>query len=89
MGRSKTIKYVIRKSSNGHFWGEWMTKQYGKPTPENLSKWRDEFNQSLQPGGVNEHIGINGWIQCKIEIFNQFTGSTVCSYNPPLFEIIN
>ncbi len=88
MGHSKTIKYIIRKSSNGQFLGEWH-REYGAPTSINLSKWRDKFNQSLQPNGANEHIGINGWIQCKIEIFNQFTGDIVCSYNPPLFEVIN
>ncbi len=94
--KKETIRLIIRKSRDHQFLGEWRVKKsiqqipgHGKPTSENLSKWRDKFNSSLSKGGANEHLGLLAWLQCKIEIYNQFTGEIVCTYNPPMFEVIN
>lgn len=95
MSKDRLITFIIRTSRGHKFLGEWRTRKsfqgipsYGKPTSENLSKWRDGMNESLLPGGTNSHIGINGWIQQQIEIYNQKTGQIVCTYQPPMFEII-
>lgn len=93
--KDKLIHYIIR-TSNGHkSFGEWRTRKTvqipyadGRPTSENLSKWRDSMNKSFLKGGSNEHIGIRGWIQERIEIYDQFTGSIVATFNPPMFEVI-
>jgi len=95
MSKSNICRLIIRESQSHKFWGEWHEKKkiqfpgYGKPTAENLSKWRGNFNSSLKPNGVNNHLGIDKWIQCKIEIYNQITGQIIAEYNPPMFEVIN
>lgn len=89
MGRTRLMTYTIRRARTGDFISEWKVKEYGKPTPENLSKWRDKFNQSLKPGGANAHIGMVGYIQYKLQIYNQKTKSVVCEFNPPMFETID
>lgn len=96
MGRSIKIKLIIRTKKGHHFLGEWKPIKrynqltgYGKPTPENLSKWRDDFNQSLQPGGANEHLTLKHYLQTDLEIYNQFTHEVVCSHIAPMFEVIN
>lgn len=94
MGNSKGYKnglipLIIRKSVSKQFICEYNKKYSGKPTAENLSKWRDGFNQSLKPGGANEHLTVSAWLQCGIEIYNQITGEVICTHNPPMFEVIN
>ena len=95
MKRNELIHYIVRKSSNGQYLAPFNVRKGvqvpsdGKPTIENLSKWRDAFNNSLKKGGANEHLGIKYWLQCKIEIYNQYTKEIVCTYNPPMFEVIN
>jgi len=34
----------------------WFVKDKGKPTRDNLIKYVKSFNESLKPGGVNEHL---------------------------------
>jgi hypothetical protein len=96
MGRSFKLKLIIRTKGGHHFLGEWKPiKRYnqltgfGKPTSENLGKWRDDFNQSLKYGGANEHLGLKYWIQSDLEIYNQFTNQVVCEHFAPKFETIN
>lgn len=86
--KTNIIPLIIRKSSNHEFLGQWQNKYSGKPTTANLSKWRDGFNKSLAPGHANEHLGVNHWLQCKLEIYNQITKKVICSYNSPMFEVI-
>ena len=94
MGKIQKITLVIRRTRTQEFMGEWRTTSkvnapgYGKPTADNLKKWRDKFNQSCRSGGCNEHLGINGMINYQIEIYNQKTGEVLATYNPPLFECI-
>ncbi len=88
MGKSKLIRYIIRRVRTGQTIAAYDAQYAGKPTTENLSKWRDKFNKSLKKGGCNEHLGIN-WLQCNLEIYDQLNKTVVCSYNAPMFGIIN
>jgi len=95
MGRTTKIRLIIRTKRGHHFLGEWKpVRQYnqltgfGKPTSENLAKWRDDFNLSLKPGGANEHLHMNYRIQQDLEIYNQFTNQVVCTHIAPMFEVI-
>jgi hypothetical protein len=88
MGKSIVITYIVRKSRNKEFLAPFFPKKDGKPTSDNLSKWRNAFNDSLCNGGTNEHLGINARIQCNIEIYNQVTESVMCTYIAPMFEVI-
>lgn len=70
MKQSEKIRLIIRTRNGHQFLGEWKPiKRYnqltgfGKPTPENLAKWRDDFNQSLKPGGANEHLTLKYYLQ--------------------------
>jgi len=95
MGRSKICKLIIRSKRDHYFYGEWYINNkkqflgYGKPTPENLSKWRDKFNESLKPGNANSHLGSDYRIQRDLEIYNQVTGEILAEYKAPMFEVIN
>lgn len=88
MGKTKIMRLVLRKAKNKEFVAEWKPKEYGQPTTENIGKWRDHFNQSLLPGGINAHIGVDGWLQCKLEIYNQITQQVIAAYSAPMFESI-
>lgn len=90
MGKSKIIPFVI-KTRLGKFIAPFNVKQDGKPTTENLSKWRDGFNNSLRPGGTNEHLGLNHWLQTDLIIVDQRSGypEVVALFEAPKFEVIN
>jgi hypothetical protein len=94
MGKTKIITRIIRRAKTGEYIAPWNVRSktnvhgLGKPTPERLGEWRDNFNESLLKGGCNEHIGIRGWIQYKLEVFNQKTGIVEAEFNPPAFEVI-
>lgn len=88
MGRTKIMRLVLRKSRNKEFFCEWKTKEYGKPTTENIGKFRDAFNNSLSIGGANQHLGTNYWLQCGLEVYNQITKEVVATYSAPMFETI-
>ena len=55
MGKSYAIRLVIETDTFGSM--EWRTKDFGCATQDNLAKWMATFNESLEPGGVNEHLG--------------------------------
>lgn len=93
--KDKIIHYIIRKAKTGQYVAPWFIRKTiqrpfgdGKPTSENLSVWRNHFNKSLLKGGTNEHIGVNGWLQCTLEIYDQYTKNVVCTFNAPMFEVI-
>ena len=95
MGRSRIVKLIIRKTKDKWYLGSWRIKSsrihgpgMGQPTAEALGRWRDKFNQSLLPGGANEHLGPCYWLQCNLEIFDQVTGEVVASYQAPMFEAL-
>jgi hypothetical protein len=67
-GGSTTPKYVVdMKLKRGYTdAAEWRVnaqygmRGYGKPTTANLKKYIDAYNDSLESGGVNAHIGPSG-----------------------------
>ena len=73
MGKSYTPKYRLETPGFTHMC--WNSKQDGRPTIENLRKYRDQMEKSFLPGGVNEHLGIRKMGPCRI--VNQFTRETV------------
>jgi hypothetical protein len=87
MGRSYLITRIVRKVRTGEHLGEWRPS-YGKPTSANLGTYRDAFNASLLPGGVNAHLGTGSWLLCNLEIYNQRTGKVEATYVAPMFETI-
>ena len=60
MGRSVTPKYAVEVQ--GCTSAAWRVKEqygipgYGSPTAENLAKYVKAYIESLQPGGVNQHV---------------------------------
>lgn len=52
-------------------------KHYGRPTTANLVKYVEKFNDSVKPGGCNEHLskvmpdGITGMVRLVRQSDNQ------------------
>jgi hypothetical protein len=94
MGRSYKMPLIIRTRKAGRFLGAWQVRAkyghpgHGQPNAENLGKWRDAFNNSLLPGGPNDHLGLNYWLHEDLEIFDQNSGRVVATYRAPMFEVI-
>ena len=74
-GTSRLVHFVIRpfKVSRRFFMDDlaWNTAQAGRPSPENIKKFVVVFNKALEPGGPNEHLGIESAIYGG-EVFDQF-----------------
>ena len=95
MGTSRIVPLIIKADSNmerNGFFGEWHTRDYGKPTPENLNKWRQRQNKSFLPGGVNEHLSTS-YIPhiSNVRVYRQSPAAKrglVASYIAPAFEIV-
>ena len=86
--KNEILKYIIRKQRTGEFVAPFDVKQDGRPTTANLSTWRTGFNASLLTGGANEHLPASCGLHCNLELFNQRTGETVCTFISPLFELV-
>lgn len=91
MGKSITPKYRIEEFKIG-FWTvsgcmAWR-KEYGKPTVENLRKFRDGYNNTMKPGGANAHLSSRDHFGA-LRIVRQSDNEVIAFYNPPLFEVIN
>ena len=86
MGKTKTMRLILRRTRNKEIISEWKPKEYGKPNAENIGKWREQFNKSISPGGANQHLGTKYRLQCGMEIYNQLTGEVVATYSAPMFE---
>jgi hypothetical protein len=76
---------------------EWNIKQMGSPSPENIKKFVDVYNASLEPDGVNSHIGRKGAIFGGV-VTDQFKKEKVAEWkddsivqtykNKPTFEAV-
>lgn len=88
MGHSKVIPIILRRSKTKQYIAPWNIKTDGEATSDNIGKWRDGFNQSLLDGGANAHLGINHWLQCGLELYNQITKEVLATYTAPMFEVI-
>jgi len=99
MGRSYTPRYVIKINGAGRTNAvqimpmEWRSRArgpyegYGKPTEANLAKWVEKFNESLRPGGCNDHVGERAQVT-KANIVDQFTNEVVATYEAPAFQVV-
>jgi hypothetical protein len=65
MGNTRTPVYRVEfKNDHGKVvtpasWDVKGINGKGKPNAENLKKYVDAMNSSFEPGGVNEHCGID------------------------------
>lgn len=84
MSRSRTIRYTIH--TTGTFNGasnlvvtpmEWVSKNYGKPTNENLATTVKGYEDSTVTG-YNKHLGI--WKILEAKIVDNMTGKTIATY---------
>lgn len=93
MGRSTTPTFVVDYQDQlGLHRAAWSTKTSGKPTDANLEAWRKALNQSMLPGGCNEHVSKAAGFTLhvsKATIRNQKTGKlNVATARAPMFEVI-
>ena len=82
-GSDEIVPYVVK----GKRMGEWelIHTLDKKPKKGDAEKHRNEFNDSLNKGGANEHLGINYRVT-DVKIVNQKTGEEVDFYKAPMFE---
>ena len=60
-----------------------------KPTARQLAAYRQAYNQSLEPGGANQHLqAALGYAPRwgTLRAVHQKSGQVVATYTPPLFE---
>lgn len=85
MGKSYTPTFVINVNDFQVFPTQnvdpmaWDTKYSGKPTEENIKKWVEMYNASLEPDGVNSHVGRSAAVYGG-SIKNQKTGDIVAHW---------
>jgi hypothetical protein len=84
-GRTTTPKYRLETGKSTPM--EWKC-EYGKPTPENIEKWVRRFNKSLQPGGVNEHVGVDATVS-NAKVVDQETDEVVAEWSAPAFDVMS
>lgn len=80
MSKSRTIPLVVQEQRNGvwHHFGEWKVAQSGKPTNDNLFKYREVFIASTKPGGCNAHLGVT--TTGNLRVVRQKDGETLALY---------
>lgn len=89
--RDYTYRYSVRMTpiSGYHTPSGWDTRSRagrtvpayltGKPTDAKLARYVADYNDSLKPGGVNEHIGPSGYAT-KAVIFDHQTNTEVATW---------
>jgi len=91
MRRSTTPKYVISTLDVSGLTSimEWNCKRYGRPTEANIEIFIKRFNQSLQSGRINAHLGSKA-IVSKGTIYKNTIAprQEVATFRKPLFEVI-
>lgn len=103
-GRSFTPRYVVKMSDFQVFPGrafmthsEWKSN-YGRPTPQNIKRYVETYNASLEPDGANSHIGREGAVY-GARVVDQTTGEIVAEWfdrslpsfykSRPMFEVVS
>ena len=86
MGRTRLIARVVEYQ---HPWRGWqfLGEYRGRVSEAALSDYRNRYNASLLPGGVNAHVGINAWAS-NVRIRDQRTGAILATVQAPMFEAI-
>ncbi len=93
MGRSTTPTFRAEvKCTNWNFsMFSWDCKIYGRPTQENVDRYRDKMNKSFQPGGSNYHVSKNrGMVPhiSEVNVIRQAGGAIVATSKAPSFEVV-
>jgi len=93
MGRSRMMTFVLHTRATMPDTRttpcEWKVKQSGKPTQDNITKWVKDFEDSLRPNGINDHLGIFSITQAWV--VDQRNNEIVCRWKrppSPLFVVI-
>lgn len=102
-GRITTPRYVISVNDYQVFGGSHQTagqwkSMYGRPSPQNIKRYVEKYNESLEPSGVNSHVGRRGAIY-GAAIVDQETGEVVAQWedkgivqkykSAPMFEVVS
>ena len=92
MGRSVTPTYRVEVQANTRMdMFSWDCKVNGRATETNLENWRQAYNASFGPGGVNWHVSEASGVVVhisKARLIRQRTGEVVAETNAPLFEVV-
>jgi hypothetical protein len=91
-GSDYLIPYVVKVTKtfgNKHFTTPMAfdSKDVGGKTDKHLAKWVEHFNESLEPGGVNQHLGSDSMI-LEAVLIDQRAKKQIAHYkmaNPPKF----
>ncbi len=101
MGRSVTPTYRVELVCMGCTMtpAAWRVRPHyqipgnGKPTLKNLDKYVRDLEKSMEPGGVNAHLGIHPIVEAKI--IHQFSGEVAAHWkrkeqmpDEPKFRVI-
>lgn len=68
--------------------GDCQGRGDGKPTAENLAKWRRLYLSSFVRGGANEHLGPIAPNVGTLRIIDQRNGNVVAEDVPQAFQVI-
>lgn len=93
MGRSYKIRYVVRLLCPESIASpaEWRVGArhgapgYGRPTVDNLRKYIRKYNESLRPGGANDHIGRRGRAIGGVVVDQEHGNVVVAEWKAPMF----
>lgn len=97
MGKSYTPTFRVeyRDNTNAQILSfnpmAWDCKMDGRPTVANLEKWRQGYNKSFNPGGVNFHVSKEIGVIIHIsnaKLIRQSTGEVVAETAMPMFEVM-
>ena len=84
MGRNRTPRFRVETNTVGSMgWNP----EYGRPTDGYLARWVLKFNEELEPGGCNEHLGT----KCRVttaRIVEQASGEVKATYEAPAFQVV-
>ncbi len=95
MGRSKTYEYwvVVTLSSHDITFTPlpWYTDEAGLPTESNFVKFVEDYNESMKPGGDNDHLSANvpGGLQitsARLET-TELNPRVVAEWSAPSFDV--
>ena len=82
-GRSVSVRFIFRPKlvykKLRMTESVWKSRQSGKPTSQNIKRYVEMFNSSLEPDGANSQIGRGGAIYGG-EIFDYELGEVVAEW---------
>jgi hypothetical protein len=73
-------KYVFQTSGFGDKFWAWHDRYgAGRPSAQNIKRYVEKFNEGLEPGGINQHLGRSEAIYGG-RIYRQSTGETMAEW---------